>query len=189
MFYRIFATLSFIALLSGCASTTHLLTVNPILELPTAELTNSHQIQVTTTSLVDDNIGSIDTKIKEHADLVLANNLEERINTKVIKGLESLGFTLDQGNTPAATLHLDITTLSYTSDVKTINTVGTLTFSIRATVTAKGQVYKGNYNSEATETFTTIPSRASLEETLSKVTGQTVDRLLNDENVRILLKD
>jgi len=188
MFYRIFTALSLIVILSGCASTTHLLTVNPILELPTASLVNLHKIEVKTNSLVDDNIGSIDTAIKEHADLVLANNLEERINTKVIKGLESLGLKPTQGNEPAIQILIEITQLDYTSEAKAINTTATLKFSMKATVKAKGQVYKGNYSSEATEKFTTLPSQISLEESLSKITGQTVGRLLNDQNIRILLQ-
>lgn len=178
----------FMVLLSGCTKTTHFLTINPLTSEPTAELNNPHKIEVTTSSSVKDNIGTIDTVLKKQADLVLSNDLEERVNSKVIKGLEGLGFNLSEGLIPAATLAIEITKLEYVTEVKSVNTLATIQFSMRATLTADGKVYKGNYKSEITDEFTALPSRAKVEESISKITGQTIDRLLNDPNIRILLQ-
>ncbi|TBR42212.1 hypothetical protein CBF23_008005 [Marinomonas agarivorans] len=188
MYWKILTALTLAIFLSGCTKTTHFLTINPITSEPTAEFSNVHQIQVITDSQVKDNIGSIDTVLKKQADLILANDLEERVNTKVIKGLESLGFTPFQGALPAAKLEVNITQLDYVTEVKSVNSLATVQFSIRATLTADGKVYKGNYKSEMTDEFTALPSRAKVEETISKITGQTIDRLLNDPNIRILLQ-
>lgn len=188
MRYKILVLSTLVVLLSGCTKTTHFLTVTPTNPLPTDELTNRHKIEVTTNSQISDKIGSIDTVLKKHADLVLANNLEERVNTKVIQGLRSLGFNLEQGQEPPATLNIQITKLKYATEVQTVNTVATIQFSMRATLTANNKVYKGNYKSEITDEYTVLPSRASVEEVISKITGQTINRLLNDPNIRILLQ-
>lgn len=188
MHYRLFAAFVLALLLNGCANITHFLTISPLMDYPTAELTNSHKIVVTTTSTVSDNIGAIDTALNKHADLVLANDLSERVNTKVIEGLKSLGFKPDEGSTPAATVEITITKLTYTTTTDALKTMATLNFAMRAKVTGKNKVYNGNYATELKDEYAALPKRAELEETISDITGQAIKRLLDDPNVRILLQ-
>ncbi|WP_050764606.1 YajG family lipoprotein [Marinomonas sp. MED121] len=175
--------------ISGCANTTHNVAIEPSLTLQTALLTNTHQINVTTDSLVAQKIGSIDTAINEHADIVISNQLEESVNIKVIQGLESLGFNLQQGKTPASHLGVSITQLVYQTETKGLKTVATMNFTLKANLKTANKNYKASYSSEIVDEFATLPSQTEIEKRLNEVAGKTVTRLLNDSNIRLLLQE
>lgn len=176
------------ALSSGCATTTHYINLDPSVQIQSAQLQNKNKIEVSTSSSVDKQLGSIDTAIQEHADLVLSNEVEESVKTSVERGLASLGFKLDQGALPSSKVHVDIVTLSYTTKTKALKTVATLRFVLKATVEAKGKTYTANYGSEKIDEYGTLPTQEEVQTSINTLAGETVNRLLNDSNVRILLQ-
>jgi uncharacterized lipoprotein len=175
-------------LLSACATTTHYINLDPSIEIKQANLTNSNIIQVTVNSQLDSKIGVIDTAINEHADIYVSNAIEDGIQSKVIQGLTSLGYQLDKGNLPASQLSIDVTELSYTTTTKALKTIATLKVNLKATLKSKNQTYTANYGSEVVDEYGSLPDREDVEVAMNNLAGQTVNRLLNDSNIRILLK-
>ncbi|OUR73729.1 hypothetical protein A9Q77_05235 [Marinomonas sp. 42_23_T18] len=175
--------------IGACASTTHNVAIEPTLTLQTALLSNSHKIDVSTQSLVTNKIGSIDTVINEHADIVINNQLAQNVNNKVIQGLESLGFNLQKGNLPSSQLAISITQLTYTTQTKGLKTVATINFALKADLITSKKNYKASYSSEIVDEFATLPSQIEIEKRLNEVAGKTVTRLLNDSNIRLLLQE
>ena len=174
--------------LTGCANTTHYINLDPSVELQSAQLSNSHPITVNTSTKLGKKIGAIDTAINEHADLFISNKVEESINNRVIQGLSSLGYKLDQGSLPASTLEIEVTDISYTTSTKALKTIATIKFGVTARLSAKGKVYTANYASEKIDEYGSLPDQEEVQEVLNKLAGETVNRLLNDSNIRVLLK-
>ncbi|MFT2112404.1 YajG family lipoprotein [Marinomonas sp. 2405UD68-3] len=172
----------------GCANTTHHINLDPSVELKSAQLSNSHQIKVKVTNYLDKNIGSIDTAIHEHADLLISNEIEESIKSKISEGLTKLGYQLDKGELPANLLTVDVTQLSYTTTTEALKTIAKLQFNLKATLKSGNQTYSANYGSEVTDEYGSLPDQKKVEKSLNQLAGQTVNRLLNDSNIRILLK-
>lgn len=181
--------IAFAGFLTACANTTHKVAIEPTLTLQTALLSNSHQIRVTTDSLIAEKIGSIDTAINEHADILISNKLEDGVKIKVIQGLESLGFNLNKGKEPASHLATSITQLTYTTETKGFKTVATINFTLKADLKTAKKNYKASYSSEVVDEFATLPSQIEIEKRLNEVAGKTVTRLLNDSNIRLLLQE
>lgn len=175
--------------ISACANTTHNVAIEPRLTLQTALLSNTHKINVSTQSLVTNNIGSIDTAINEHADIVINNKLAQTVNQKVIQGLSSLGFNLQKGDVPSSQLAIAITQLTYTTQTKGIKTIATINFSLKADLTTAKKNYKASYSSEIVDEFAKLPSQIAIKQKLNDVAGKTVARLLNDSNIRLLLQE
>ncbi len=179
-----------IAILSsiGCANTTHHIHLDPSVELKSAQLTNSHQIRVKVTNYLDNNIGSIDTAMHEHADILISNEVAESIKSKVTEGLTELGYQLESGELPANLLSIDVTKLSYTTSTEVLKTIAKLQFNLKATLKSDNQTYSANYGSEVIDEYGSLPDQKDVEMALNKLAGQTVNRLLNDSNIRVLLK-
>jgi len=175
--------------IGACANTTHNVVIEPKLTMQTALLSNTHKIDVSTKSLVMNKIGSIDTAINEHADIVIKNKLAQSVNVKVIQGLASLGFNLQKGDEPNSQLAISITHLTYTTQTKGLKTVATINFSLKADLTTAKKNYKASYSSEIVDEFATLPSQVEIEKRLNEVAGKTVTRLLNDSNIRLLLQE
>lgn len=182
-------TIALAGFISACANTTHNVAIEPSLTLQTALLNNPNQIQVNTQSLVTNKVGSIDTAINEHADIIISNKLEQSINKKVIQGLEFLGFSLPHGNLPASRLNITITQLNYTTTTQALKTIATINFAIKANLVTSKKNYKSSYSSEIVDEFATLPSEIEIEKRLNEVAGKTVTRLLNDSNIRLLLQE
>ncbi|MGR0279746.1 YajG family lipoprotein [Marinomonas dokdonensis] len=189
LFKPAFLTLSLsAALLAGC-STTHYIDISPKADVKTNTYTNNKVIEVLTTTKLSKTVGAIDTGIKEHADILIANDIKESVKASVLEGIKALGFTPEQGLLPASTIAIEISKMSYTTKVETLKTVATLDFELKVTTTAKGQIYKANYGSQKVKEYGTMPFRETVEEDMNELASQTVTRLLNDNNVVILLKD
>lgn len=189
LFKPAFLTLSLsAALLAGC-STTHYINITPTPEVKSNTYSNNKVIEVITSTKLNNSVGAIDTGIKEHADIFIANDIKQSVKSSVLEGIKALGFTPDQGLLPASTIAIEITKMSYTTKVATLKTVATLDFELKVTTSAKGQIYKANYGSQKVKEYGTMPFRETIEEDMNELASQTVTRLLNDSNVIILLKD
>ena len=185
---QFFLTLSLSALLLTGCSTTHYISIAPAVDVETKNLTNSRIINVSTATNLTTTVGSIKTGLNETANIYTTNDIKESIKISVLNGLEQLGFTPSQGVMPPAELHIDISKVSYTTKVKTLKTVATLQFELKATVKAKGQTYKANYGSEKVKEYGTMPFQEAIEDDMNALASQTVNRLLQDQNIIILLK-
>lgn len=183
------AIIALASFITACANTTHKVAIEPRLTLQTALLNNPHQIEVSTQSLITNNLGSIDTAINEHADIVISNKLEQSVNLKVIQGLETLGFDLAKGKTPPSKLAIAITQLTYTTETKGLKTIATINFTLKANLATAKKNYKSSYSSEIVDEFATLPSKEEIEKRLNEIAGKTVTRLLNDSNIRQLLQE
>lgn len=189
MTLKTLTTIALAGILSACANTTHKIAIEPSLTLETALLSSPYQINVSTQSLILEDIGSIDTAINEHADIKINNQLAQNVNQKVIQGLESLGFDLKQGKLPSSALALSITQLTYTTQTKGLKTIATINFTLKAQLTTSKKNYKASYSSEVVDEFATLPNQNEIAKKLNDVAGKTVTRLLNDSNIRQLLQE
>lgn len=176
-----------VALLTGC-STTHHITIDPTVTVESNTLTNDRVINVTTHTKLTNEVGSIQTGLNEHADIFTTNSVEDSVKQSVLDGLKKLGFTPDQGVLPATDMDIEITKMSYKTKVDGLKTIATLEFELRATVKAKGKTYKANFGSQKEEEYGTLPYQKTVEKNMNDLAGQTVDRLLKDPNILILLK-
>ena len=174
-------------LLAGC-STTHYVNINPQPEVSNANLTNSRVIEVTARTELTSNIGSIKTGINERADIFTTNDISVSVKQSVLSGLKKMGFTPEQGVMPAADMQIEITKMSYTTEVEKLKTVATLDFELKVALAAKGQTYKANYGSQKIREYGTMPYQQAIEEDMNDLASQTVNRLLGDPNVITLLK-
>ncbi|WP_191603455.1 YajG family lipoprotein [Marinomonas algicola] len=172
----------------GCANTTHYINLDPSIELKSAQLSNSHPIKIKVTNYLDNKIGSIDTAINEHADVFISNEVAESIKLKIAQGLTELGYDLEKGEPPANVLTVNVTQLSYTTTTQALKTIAKIKFNLKATLKSSNQTYSANYGSEVTDEYGSLPDQKDVEKTLNKLAGQTVNRLLNDSNIRALLK-
>ncbi|MBJ7539442.1 YajG family lipoprotein [Marinomonas transparens] len=176
------------ALLTGC-STTHYINIVPQVNVKNESVSNDRVINVTTDTKLTNAIGSIKTGLSEKADIFTVNDVKLSVKESVIAGLRSLGFTPDQGVLPASEIQIDITKMSYKTKVNALKTVATLDFEIKATVIAKGKTYKANYGSQKVDEYGTMPYQKTIEKDMNDLASQTVNRLLSDPNIIILLKE
>lgn len=174
-------------ILSGC-STTHNIEIRPEVKVSSSSLTNDRVIQVSTSTLLDSKVGSIETGIKETATIFATNNISQSVNDSVVKGLMALGFTPDQGVMPPASLNIEITKMNYATEVEKLKTIATIDFEIKATLTAKGQTYKSSYGSQKVREYGTLPFEKDVESDMNDLASQTVNRLLKDPNIITLLQ-
>lgn len=174
-------------LLAGC-STTHYINITPQADVKNASLTNDRVIQVSTSTDLTSSVGSIKTGINERADIFTTNDIKQSVKSSVLNGLQSLGFTPNQGVMPAADMQIDITKMSYKTKVDGLKTVATLDFELKTTLSAKGQTYKANYGSQKVKEYGTMPYQKDIETDMNDLASQTVNRLLSDPNILILLK-
>lgn len=185
---QLFLTLSLSTLLLAGCSTTHYINVNPQAQVTNSNLSNSRVIDVTARTQITSNIGSIRTGIKEKADIFTTNDITASVRNSVLTGLKEMGFTPDQGLMPAADLQIDITKMSYTTEVEKLKTVATLDFELRVALTTKGQTYKANYASQKVREYGTMPYQQAIEDDMNDLASQTVNRLLSDPNIITLLR-
>ncbi|NLQ18805.1 hypothetical protein HGG82_14455 [Marinomonas sp. M1K-6] len=185
---QLFLTLSLSALLLTGCSTTHYISLTPEADIERANLSNERVINVSTSTKLTNNVGSIKTGLNERADIFTTNDIKQSVKNSILNGLRAMGFTPDQGVMPAADLKIEITKMSYTTKVETLKTVATLEFELKATLAAKGQTYKANYGSEKVTEYGTMPYQKAIEDDMNALASQTVNRLLNDQNVITLLK-
>ena len=185
---QLFLILSLSAfLLSGC-STTHYISITPQSNIANNNLTNDRAIKVSTSTQLTNSVGSIKTAINERAEIYTTNDINESVKESVLSGLRRLGLTPDQGVMPAADFKIEITKMSYVTKVKTLKTVATLNFELKATLTAKGQTYKANYGTQKIKEYGTMPYQQDTQDSMNDLASQTVNRLLSDPNIIILLK-
>ncbi|MCZ2722247.1 YajG family lipoprotein [Marinomonas sp. 15G1-11] len=186
----IYCTACAVALITttGCANTTHYINLDPSIELQSAQLSNTHPIKIKVTHYLDNKIGSIDTAIHEHADVFISNEVAESIKLKIAEGLTELGYDLENGTPPANILTVDVTQLSYTTSTQALKTIAKLKFNLKATLKSNNQTYSANYGSEVTDEYGSLPDQEEVEASLNKLAGETVNRLLNDSNIRALLR-
>ncbi|MGO2355318.1 MAG: YajG family lipoprotein [Marinomonas foliarum] len=183
-----FLTLSLSTILLAGCSTTHYISITPEADVQTASLTNDRVINVSTNTQLNNSIGSIKTGINERADIFTTNDIKLSVKESVLKGLRELGFTPDQGLMPAADLQIEISKMSYTTEVETLKTIATLEFELKATLAAKGQTYKANYGSQKVREYGTMPYQQAVQDDMNALASQTVNRLLSDPNIITLLK-
>ncbi|TYL47896.1 YajG family lipoprotein [Marinomonas sp. IMCC 4694] len=176
-----------VVLLAGC-STTHYISITPQADVKNASLTNDRVIQVSTSSNLTSTVGSIKTGINERADIFTTNDIKQSVKNSVLDGLRVLGFTPDQGVMPAADMQIEITKMSYKTKVDALKTVATLDFELKTTLIAKGQTYKSNYGSQKVKEYGTMPYQEDIEKDMNDLASQTVNRLLSDPNILVLLK-
>mgnify|MGYP000271210030 CR=1 FL=1 len=185
---QLFLTLSLSTLLLAGCSTTHYITIAPQADVKSTNLTNNRVIDITTSTKLTNNVGSIKTGINERADIFTTNDIKQSIKDSVLSGLRKMGFTPEQGVMPPADLKIEITKMSYTTKVETLKTVATLEFELKVTLAAKGQTYKANYGSEKVREYGTMPYQQAVENDMNALASQTVNRLLSDPNIITLLK-
>ncbi len=185
---QLFLTLSLSALLLAGCTTTHYINIAPEIDVEAKNLTNDRVISVTTSSKLTSSVGSIKTGLNEYADIYTTNDIKESVKEGVLFGLRELGFTPDQGVMPPAELQIEISKMSYTTKVNTLKTIASLEFELKATLKAKGQTYKANYGSEKTKEYGTMPFQQAVEDDMNALASQTVNRLLQDPNIILLLK-
>lgn len=185
---QLFLTLSLSTLLLAGCSTTHYISITPEVDVKSASLTNDRVINVTTSSKLTNAVGSIKTGINERADIFTTNDIKQSVKESVLSGLRELGFTPEQGVMPAADLQIEITKMSYTTEVETLKTIATLEFELKTTLAAKGQTYKANYGSQKVREYGTMPYQQAIQDDMNSLASQTVNRLLKDPNIITLLK-
>ena len=185
---QLFLTLSLSTLLLAGCSTTHYISITPQEDVKSAALSNTQVIEVTTSTKLTNAVGSIKTGINERADIFTTNDVKQSVKDSVLSGLRKMGFTPDQGLMPAADLQIEITKMSYTTKIETLKTVATLEFELKATLAAKGQTYKANYGSQKVREYGTMPYQQAVQDDMNALASQTVNRLLSDPNIIVLLK-
>jgi len=175
------------ALLAGC-STTHYIQIDPTAAIQSEKLTNNRVIQVSTTTNIGNQIGSIKTGLNEHADIFTTNDVKQSVNQSIMNGLRKLGFTLDQGVLPPAKVDVVITKMSYTTKVENLKTIATLNFALNVTVTAGDETYKATFASQKTEEYGTLPYQSAVQKDMNGLASKTVTRLLEDQSIIKLLQ-
>lgn len=185
---QVFLTLSLSTLLLAGCTTTHYINIDPVAEIDANYFTNDRVIEVSSSTKLTSTVGSIKTGLNERADIYINNDITASVKESVLKGLRELGFTPDQGVMPAADLQIEITKMSYVTKVEALKTIATLDFELKTTLAAKGQTYKANYGSQKVKEYGTMPYQEAIEEDMSSLASQTVNRLLSDPNIITLLK-
>ncbi|GAB3475852.1 YajG family lipoprotein [Marinomonas epiphytica] len=175
------------ALIAGC-TTTHYINIVPEVSVENQQLSNNQVIQVSVNSDLGNQVGEINTGLKEHAKIFTANDYQTSIRQGILQGLKEQGFTPDQGLLPASSIDISITKMHYVTKVETLKTVATLDFELKATTQSKGQTYTANFGSQKITEYGTMPYQKTIEADMNELVTQTVNRLLKDPNILTLLK-
>lgn len=175
------------ALMAGC-TTTHYINIVPEISVDNQQLSNNQVIEVNVQSDLGNQVGEITTGLKETAKIFTANDYQTSIRQGIIQGLKDQGFTPEQGLLPASKMDITITKMHYSTKVETLKTVATLDFEMKATTQSKGQTYTANFGSQKVTEYGTMPYQKTVEADMNELVTQTVNRLLKDPNILILLK-
>lgn len=187
--YLLSSALILSSLLVGCASTTHVINVNPTSEVEQRDFYNSHHINVVVPEYSNKSIGSINTGIGEHADIKIGNSPSAALMEHIEHKLLELGFTPNQGDLPARQLTVTIKQLSYTTQTIALKTEATLIAEIEAEVVNEGTTYTANFKSQKVDQYGTLPDRIDVEKELNQLLGKTVSRAFYDPQLVKLLSD
>lgn len=175
------------ALMTGCAHTTHTVSIAPTASEVHQQYHNTHRIRVVVPPFDQQTIGMIDTGIGEHATIMIGNDASSALLDHVTKQLSALGITPEQGYSPTRTLSINIETLSYDTTTIGLKTQATLVSEIKATVTQEGKTYTANFKSEKIDQYGTLPDREVVENEINALLGKTVDRAFSDPQLMSLL--
>lgn len=181
------AALTASALLSGCASTTHTIAINPTTTPIKRQLSNSHLIKVEVVPYSTKEIGNIKTGIGEQANIVVGNNASTALLDHTRHLLRELGMTPDHGMAPARILTMEIEQLSYTTRTIALKTEATLISTIKATVEHGDDTYTATFTSKKVDEYGTLPDREVVEKEMNQLLGQTVGRAFDDPQLITLL--
>lgn len=173
--------------LQGCANTTHVIDIAPKSEKVAKHYSNQHMINYSVKPFSTIKVGSIETAIGEHADILIGNNARDAMQQYLGYKLSEYGFEPNNGTIPETYLILEITNLSYVTKTISLKTQATITTEIQATIVKDGQNYKASFKSEKIDEYGSLPDKHAVQDDINALLGKSVDRVFNDSRLVSLL--
>lgn len=174
-------------ILQGCASTTHVINIAPKSYVADQQYNNQHQLNYAVRPFTIKEIGHIKTGIGEEANIVIGNNVRSALEAYLETKLTDYGFNTTYGLSPATSLIIELTNLSYSTHTIALKTEAKLVADIKATVIKGDQTYTANFKSEKIDQYGTLPDRDVVENELNQLIGKTLDRAFHDTKLMNLL--
>lgn len=190
MYRTLFALITSITLLSGCALSPQAVDIYPQVQVTGPAYGQGRQISVE----VNDQraiqaLGSRGGVYGNTSTITINNNLAAAVQTAAQNALQQLGFNGNSSAKPAQMV-ISIETLTYdTTQNKLIYNVA-LEAVLKVTTTVDGSIHEGSYTTLGKHQFGQAPDAAKNASIINKLLSDTIDRAFSDPNLaRFMLKN